>query len=150
MEIIEYLEELLDLVKRLVGVNAFRSGMLERPRYRRQVRKLEVASEALERTVSRQAGRPSVGHERDDRDDDSGVSEEEEEERRAQLRRAASVPEHNGAWRQGVQEDCGGGKDGIDGGQDIPPSLRRVGTRLRRDGTLVRRRRFTVGHYSPS
>src|SRR3569833_3597024 len=33
MEIIEYLEELVDLVKLLVGVNAFRSGMLERPNY---------------------------------------------------------------------------------------------------------------------
>ncbi|OAQ97966.1 hypothetical protein LLEC1_00528 [Akanthomyces lecanii] len=34
MEIIEYLEELTDLVKVLVGVNAFRRGMLETPNYR--------------------------------------------------------------------------------------------------------------------
>ncbi|KAH7031257.1 uncharacterized protein B0I36DRAFT_242604 [Microdochium trichocladiopsis] len=33
MEIIEYVEELIDLAKLLVGVNAFRSGMLERPNF---------------------------------------------------------------------------------------------------------------------
>ncbi|KAI1295822.1 hypothetical protein F5Y03DRAFT_371574 [Xylaria venustula] len=33
MEIIEYLEELVDLAKLLVGVNAFRSGLLEHPQF---------------------------------------------------------------------------------------------------------------------
>ncbi|KAJ2988403.1 hypothetical protein NUW58_g3994 [Xylaria curta] len=33
MEIVEYLEELVDLAKLLVGVNAFRSGLLQRPRF---------------------------------------------------------------------------------------------------------------------
>lgn len=40
MEIIEYLEELVDLAKLLVGVNAFRSGMLERPSYRNYAQRL--------------------------------------------------------------------------------------------------------------
>lgn len=34
MEIIEYLEELVELAKLLVGVNAFRSGLLERPTFK--------------------------------------------------------------------------------------------------------------------
>ncbi|KAL2754270.1 hypothetical protein ACRALDRAFT_2108179, partial [Sodiomyces alcalophilus JCM 7366] len=34
MEIVEFLEELVELAKLLVGVNAFRSGMLERPTFR--------------------------------------------------------------------------------------------------------------------
>lgn len=42
MEIIEYLEELVDLTKLLVGVNAFRSGMLERPSYRNYTRRLRM------------------------------------------------------------------------------------------------------------
>ncbi|KAF2971071.1 hypothetical protein GQX73_g2527 [Xylaria multiplex] len=33
MEVIEYLEELVDLAKLLVGVNAFRSGLLEHPQF---------------------------------------------------------------------------------------------------------------------
>ncbi|KAL7627825.1 hypothetical protein AAE478_002020 [Parahypoxylon ruwenzoriense] len=41
MEIIEFLEELVDLAKLLVGVNAFRSGMLERPKFHEYVRKLK-------------------------------------------------------------------------------------------------------------
>ncbi|KAI1463115.1 uncharacterized protein F4812DRAFT_448105 [Daldinia caldariorum] len=41
MEIIEYLEELVDLAKLLVGVNAFRSGMLERPKFHEYVRKIK-------------------------------------------------------------------------------------------------------------
>lgn len=40
MEIIEYLEELVDLTKLLVGVNAFRSGMLDRATYQSYVQHL--------------------------------------------------------------------------------------------------------------
>ncbi|KAI0478508.1 hypothetical protein GGR56DRAFT_630605 [Xylariaceae sp. FL0804] len=40
MEIVEFLEELVDLAKLLVGVNAFRSGMLERPRFREYVARI--------------------------------------------------------------------------------------------------------------
>lgn len=41
MEIIEYLEELVDLAKLLVGVNAFRSGMLERPNFYEYIKKIK-------------------------------------------------------------------------------------------------------------
>lgn len=37
IEVIEYLEELIDLVKLLVGANEFRSGLLTRPTYREYV-----------------------------------------------------------------------------------------------------------------
>ncbi|CAL3965461.1 unnamed protein product [Diplocarpon coronariae] len=40
IEVIEYLEELIDLVKLLVGANEFRSGMLTRPNYRGLVDKM--------------------------------------------------------------------------------------------------------------
>ncbi|RYP07409.1 hypothetical protein DL764_002544 [Monosporascus ibericus] len=40
IEIIEYLEELVDLAKLLVGVNAFRSGMLERPNFQEHMKKV--------------------------------------------------------------------------------------------------------------
>ena len=39
-EIIEYLEELADLTKLLVGCNEFRSGLLTRPTYREYVEKI--------------------------------------------------------------------------------------------------------------
>ncbi|KAI1503683.1 hypothetical protein F5X99DRAFT_87720 [Biscogniauxia marginata] len=47
MEIIEYLEELVDLAKLLVGVNAFRSGMLERPKFHEYVAKIKARQSEL-------------------------------------------------------------------------------------------------------
>lgn len=43
VEIIEYLEELVDLTKLLVGVNAFRSGMLDRGTYQSYVQHLRIS-----------------------------------------------------------------------------------------------------------
>ncbi|KAL2060893.1 hypothetical protein VTL71DRAFT_8945 [Oculimacula yallundae] len=42
IEVIEYLEELIDLVKLLVGANEFRSGMLTRPNYRGYVERMQT------------------------------------------------------------------------------------------------------------
>ena len=42
IEVIEYLEELIDLTKLLVGANEFRSGMLTRPSYREYVEKIST------------------------------------------------------------------------------------------------------------
>ena len=54
MEIIEYLEELVDLAKLLVGVNAFRSGMLERPNFHEYVKRIrEREAAVLAATTSR-------------------------------------------------------------------------------------------------
>ncbi|KUJ16747.1 uncharacterized protein LY89DRAFT_645634 [Mollisia scopiformis] len=41
IEVIEYLEELVDLVKLLVGANEFRSGILTRPTYREYVDRID-------------------------------------------------------------------------------------------------------------
>jgi uncharacterized membrane protein YgaE (UPF0421/DUF939 family) len=49
IEVIEYLEELIDLVKLLVGANEFRSGLLTRPTYREYVER-----------ISRDYGKPPV------------------------------------------------------------------------------------------
>jgi len=45
-EIVEYLEELIDLTKLLVGANEFRSGMLTRPTYRDYIEKIGKHEEA--------------------------------------------------------------------------------------------------------
>ncbi|KAH8804660.1 hypothetical protein F5884DRAFT_796815 [Xylogone sp. PMI_703] len=44
IEVIEYLEELVDLTKLLVGVNEFRSGMLSRPDFRESLEHMEPAA----------------------------------------------------------------------------------------------------------
>jgi hypothetical protein len=56
IEVIEYLEELIDLVKLLVGANEFRSGMLTRPTYREYVDRIDRSAKHEEDT-----GRDSTG-----------------------------------------------------------------------------------------
>ena len=48
-EVVEYLEELIDLTKLLVGANEFRSGMLTRPTYLEYIQELEK-HEAVEKS----------------------------------------------------------------------------------------------------
>jgi hypothetical protein len=146
MEIIEYLEELVELVKLLVGVNAFRSGLLERPQYRQYIRQLEAEQdEDLNRIRSIASGQA------DDDSDASGTAvtvHDVESGRR--LARAATTPLHG--RRQTFAENQVDGEAGGDTGESedddsgIPRSLQRVGTRLMRDDTLVRRRGFITSH----
>jgi hypothetical protein len=49
IEVIEYLEELIDLVKLLVGANEFRSGMLTRPTYREYVDRIDRGAKEEDR-----------------------------------------------------------------------------------------------------
>ncbi|ODA78047.1 hypothetical protein RJ55_06650 [Drechmeria coniospora] len=135
MEIIEYQEELMELVKLLVGVNAFRSGMLERPDYRHYVRSIE----------SNQA---KLGKVRSDGTD--GSANEQGESRTSsetgvradRLRKFATAEQAANRPLQAGPADGGTGEEEEDG---IPHSLQRIGSRLRRDNTVVRRRALTVG-----
>lgn len=47
IEVIEYLEELVDLTKLLVGANEFRSGLLTRPTYREYIDRVECSEGGL-------------------------------------------------------------------------------------------------------
>ena len=133
MELIEYLEELVELTKLLVGVNAFRSGLLERPQYKDYVQQARKAE--LNRISSRRSHQEEVG----------GA---------ARLRRAvavaASVQKFRLAAQSHMQEVPTSERVPENAIQDdeeeddrIPMSLRRVGTRLHRESTVSKRRRFT-------
>lgn len=66
IEIIEYLEELVDLAKLLVGVNAFRSGLLEHPRFhelnaRIRAAKAEAEAANIDMMMSEKAKRTQGG-----------------------------------------------------------------------------------------
>ena len=63
MEIIEYLEELVDLAKLLVGVNAFTSGLLEHPRfheYKNQINEQDSESDVATFNVIRRRRLASI------------------------------------------------------------------------------------------
>jgi uncharacterized membrane protein YgaE (UPF0421/DUF939 family) len=62
-EVIEYLEELVDLTKLLVGANEFRSGLLTRPTYREYVQKIErqEATTSSDGTIEKVSTLPKQG-----------------------------------------------------------------------------------------
>jgi len=157
MEIIEYLEELVDLTKLLVGVNAFRTGMLDRATYQSYVQHLGMRQRsasnpsvfdhrAIEEAISL-AGEPSGSIPM------SPVSSAPAELRRRRMpsmgastgldpslsvfrdgavgRRKRS---NTGAW-------AGQGTEEVD---ELPVSLQRVGTRLRQERS--RARGMSVSH----
>ncbi|GJN66851.1 hypothetical protein PLICBS_000873 [Purpureocillium lilacinum] len=138
MEIIEYLEELIDLVKLLVGVNAFRSGMLERPNYGDYAQTLGGDQRQMAKVGSSQSGgsrsTDAHGPSTSAAAVDTGDS----------LRRAATVAQQ----APHGQRDGAGDVAAVEEEDEVLPlSLQRVGTRLRRADTVVRRRRFTFsGH----
>ncbi|KAK6957612.1 hypothetical protein Daesc_000399 [Daldinia eschscholtzii] len=165
MEIIEYLEELVDLAKLLVGVNAFRSGMLERPKFHEYVKKIK------EREMSRNAA-AAAATEADQQEAQKIKSHSGSSARRRRGFTLGKMRSHNAAIGTaagvGMGDGVGlrrrsnsvwggvggGGGDGAaDGGRggdealdDLPMSLQRVMTKRmeeRQRERLARRRRDT-------
>ncbi|KAI0847573.1 hypothetical protein F5Y00DRAFT_241193 [Daldinia vernicosa] len=162
MEIIEYLEELVDLAKMLVGVNAFRSGMLERPKFYEYVKKIKER-ESNRNTAAAEAAKAETQEAQKIRS--RSGSNPVRRRRRFTL---GTMPSHGAATGTAAGIDTGdgtglrhrsnslwgGGGDGAaDGGrgggeipEDLPMSLQRVMTRRmeeRQRERLSRRRRNT-------
>lgn len=140
MEIIEYLEELIELVKLLVGVNAFRSGMLERPNYKQYVEQIKTTETSLDRIRSTRTGLSAgTGDAADTSEDPS---------RGASLMRAVTVAQHVGRFRDRLRKSKSQPavpEEGDSEEEDIPRSLQRVGTRIRLENAAVRRTGFSSG-----
>ncbi|PTB70639.1 hypothetical protein BBK36DRAFT_1174993 [Trichoderma citrinoviride] len=109
MEIIEYLEELVELVKMLVGVNAFRSGMLEKPNYTRYVQMKDPRPESLTTAYSHASGSSSTAHQssvaiQEEPEEMQDIYEGDAEEVPISLRRVNSrLWQGNEAARRGSQ-----------------------------------------------
>ncbi|RDA84707.1 hypothetical protein CP532_2760 [Ophiocordyceps camponoti-leonardi (nom. inval.)] len=124
MEIIEYLEELAELVKLLVGVNAFKSGMLNRSTEEQLSVKQALATDALAASTGTSPATAVSNDDDDDDDKDEAETPSSTADDRADDSEAISDCE---SWDEG-----------------IPLSLQRVGTRLRRDSSVVRRRTIST------
>ncbi|KAM0328188.1 hypothetical protein ACHAQA_005595 [Verticillium albo-atrum] len=162
MEIIEYLEELVELAKLLVGVNAFRSGMLERPTFREYAKKVKTrevtldgdegpGGASLKMTDSLRSGtrlkRPGTGLSRQDTGQtrpDSGQTRPDTGLQRYDT--GQSTGRHAGPERAETGLHLqrtwtrGSGDTAVEGEAEIPLSLRRVSSRR----ASVRKRRPTV------
>lgn len=160
MEIIEYLEELTDLVKLLVGVNAFRRGMLEAPSYRMYMQHGDAADPG-----AAEAGAPTPmdasATEGEDEYPDVSVADMVGGTRRSRAATVTERPDNRLLERaaqywhgaRDLESGAGGASDAVvvdddddeDGMDDIPVSLQRVATRLRENNAAVRSRAFTIG-----
>lgn len=140
MEIVEYLEELIELSKLLVGVNAFRSGMLEKPNYKEYVDQIETTEETLDRMGSSQTGTSATTEE-------TPAATDEEQGAGPSLRRvvtvARGVERFKDRLRKSKSQSAVPEEPNSDE-EDIPRSLQRVGTRIRQGNAAVRRRGFSV------
>lgn len=142
MEIIEYLEELVELTKLLVGVNAFRSGLLEKPEYSNYQRRIRVDHVPL-------ATIPTV------ESSTAGVPAEEvatapavlsPESTATGLQRTQTIRGRAEHIRERLRRRKGVAEAEDSEDDEIPLSLQRVGTRLCESDAVVRRRAFTVSH----
>ncbi|KAK7418365.1 hypothetical protein QQX98_003985 [Neonectria punicea] len=146
MEIIEYLEELVELVKLLVGVNAFRSGMLEKPdygNYRQRNLTNHVPLATISTAESSTAGVPAEEVATAPTTVPAGESGENGLYRTQTLRERAGHIRDRLWKKKDVQDDAAVGSDSE---EDIPMSLQRVGTRLCENDAIARRRAFTLSH----
>lgn len=140
MEIIEYLEELVELVKMLVGVNAFRSGMLEKPNYTRYVQMKDPQQESLTTAYSNTTGSSSTAHQ-----SSVAIQEEPEEMLESELARSqtAAVQPQLSYQRSRRYTDTRHSrrKPSIYEGdaEEVPISLRRVNSRLWQGNEAARR-----------
>ncbi len=139
MEIIEFLEELVDLAKLLVGVNAFRSGMLERPSYREYVRRIRTR-QLLATEQGRQQPLELVRIE-------SAKTRPSLHLRRRRVT-VADGEHRQGPGTRGIHETRPMDGFGIEVRQtpeDLPASLQRVGVRLRQERNIARRMTMLEG-----
>ncbi|KAF7546501.1 hypothetical protein G7Z17_g8385 [Cylindrodendrum hubeiense] len=145
MEIIEYLEELVELVKLLVGVNAFRSGMFEKPdysNYRKRNLTDRVPLAAVPTAESSTAGVPAVEVVTAPTTFLADEPEGTDLHRTKTIRERAEHIRERLRKKKTIEEEA----VGSDSEDDIPMSLQRVGTRLWENDAVVRRRAFTLSH----
>ena len=133
MEVIEYLEELIDLTKLLVGANEFRSGMLTRLTYRGYVDRID-RSDSMEKEQQQQKLRGTGDSQKDDEQDEmrDQVLESEREVRKLGLtRRRTTFSKKEGlekkSPKQVVNEESERQRQAEE--EELPRSLQRVRSR---------------------
>ncbi|KAG0649392.1 hypothetical protein D0Z07_4427 [Hyphodiscus hymeniophilus] len=134
MEVIEYLEELIDLTKLLVGANEFRSGMLTRPTYRGYVDRIDPEDAVMERAEQLRNDGVSNNSQKDDEQDElrDQVPDTDEEARKIGLtRRRTAMSKKEGLEKkiskQTLKTELERRKQAEE--EELPKSLQRVRSR---------------------
>jgi hypothetical protein len=120
IEVIEYLEELIDLVKLLVGANEFRSGMFTRPTYREYIGRIERGARYKTQAQQSEILDPE-GESRDmiaEPDDKTPKTAGLHKRRTTLTRRTSEKLKKQNSWEEKQTEE-----------EELPRSLQRVRTR---------------------
>ena len=140
MEVIEYLEELIDLTKLLVGANEFRSGMLTRPTYRGYVDRIDRRDILLEKEHEQQGSVKTTNNQKENEQDElrDQIPEPEKGLRKLGLTRRRTTFGDIGFWekktsKQAVNKEVVRQKQAD--GEELPRSLQRVRSRRVEDLT---------------
>ncbi|KAF4446434.1 hypothetical protein F53441_9918 [Fusarium austroafricanum] len=141
MEIIEYTEELVTLVKLLVGDNAFRSGLLEKPAYSNYRQRKNLTGIPLSRvpTVDCCTAGVPVEEVATNHTIFAPIESRATGLQRTQTIRRASHSRGQSHRRKEKEKET-------ESEEDIPMSLQRVGTRMCENDAVVRRRTITQSH----
>lgn len=150
-EVIEFLEELVELVKLLVGANEFRSGMLTRPAYQRHLARREQYHEYTQK--EKEEDKDGEGEEKQDVQEATFRDEEESEEQKDTMpepdennkgtkKRRATISRH-----QNTQQKSDQGSplertrtQNSDTEEGLPKSLQRVRSRRLEEMSLQKSR----------
>lgn len=133
IEVIKYLEELINLVKLLVGANEFRSGMLTRPTYREYVERIDRG--AKEERVGRDVDGAADAMAGDEQDELRDVVPEPQPQPQVRRRRPTfssgeKEPTENQEFEKQKQVNE----------EELPRSLQRVRTRRIEEMSLQKSR----------
>jgi len=142
MEINEYLEELVDLAKLLVGVNAFRSGMLERPSYREYVRRIKIRTRQNSLTELDDADETDIGRAETAA---AAASTTGLQRMKSRLTGRSTSDDKLKSGKPGAKGPAVSESQTIRQSLDLPPSLQRVGTRMRQERSIGRQRAASYG-----
>lgn len=129
-EVIEYLEELADLAKLLVGVNEFRSGMLTRPPYKESLENLHSGDITVMQMHQSTDAPSSQGQAKTGKEELANTAPDIEEAVRSDLTRRRTPPRTETApeKKRTREQDPGEGRGALEE-DDVPISLQRVRTR---------------------
>jgi hypothetical protein len=132
IEVIEYLEELIDLVKLLVGANEFRSGMLTRPTYREYVERIDRGAKEQDVLSRDGAADAMLGDEQDELGDviPEPQSQPQVRRRRTTFSSGEKKPTENQEFEKQKQATE----------EELPRSLQRVRTRRIEEMSLQKSR----------
>lgn len=151
IEVIEFLEELIELVKLLVGADEFRSGMLTRPTYRAYNQRISEGGEDVQRKHTESDGRDDGGEnvigddemeEQHDIMPDIDVKKDTRSKRRLMLSKTQEEMENK--MRLAPQRNSSNSKQHEVTDEGIPRSLQRVRSRRLEELSLQKSRSVDV------